>query len=237
MGLLGDRRYRIDAGNRQECEDRRQAQAGEAQRGRTRVERGRAEVPKVPAFDNDHNCHRGDEHCLANHQDADQQRGELDVVVIQVTDEENREDPTADPGPGSGRQMEVRQQRVEERRERGRVQGRYHDIRRDHDPAEPQTNTWVCRFAEPRGAAASRGPAVVHDGEADGGPDPTAVDPDDSWRVVASSDANGRECQLDPSYRMEWVVPPELTATRPVLLQFKVSDSEGRPAKLESYLG
>jgi hypothetical protein len=71
----------------------------------------------------------------------------------------------------------------------------------------------------------------------DSPPSPGAVDPDDSWRVATSSDTNARACQLDPNYRMDWLVPPQLTATRQLLLQFKIGDSEGRPAELESYLG
>jgi hypothetical protein len=72
---------------------------------------------------------------------------------------------------------------------------------------------------------------------ADSQPSLGTVDLDDSWRVAAPSAADVRESQLDANYRMNWLVPPQLTATRPLFLQFRVSDLKGQPAELESYLG
>ena len=65
-----------------------------------------------------------------------------------------------------------------------------------------------------------------------------ASDLDDSWRV--SSELGGcrtRECRLAEDCIMRCTAPDRILANAPVTLKFLVTQADGRPAPLESYLG
>jgi hypothetical protein len=65
-----------------------------------------------------------------------------------------------------------------------------------------------------------------------------ASDPDDSWRRSPELRSCGEAvCRLSPELTMTRMTPGRLTVNRPVMLQFKTSEADGRPAALESYLG
>jgi hypothetical protein len=65
-----------------------------------------------------------------------------------------------------------------------------------------------------------------------------ASDPDDSWRI--SPELGGcrtAECHLPEDLVMTCIIPARITANEPATLHFRVTQADGRPASLESYLG
>jgi hypothetical protein len=65
-----------------------------------------------------------------------------------------------------------------------------------------------------------------------------ASDPDDSWQVAPELGARRtRECCLSEDRMMTCMVPGRIVANQPVTLNFAVTEADGRPARLESYLG
>ena len=154
MSLLSHRSDAVDSGDRKEREYRGEAQSGESSRRGAGVERGGAEVTQVPALDDDHDSHRRDERRLEDHEDPDHGGGQLDVVVAEVADDEDGGDAPGDAGPRGRGHVEVGEQRVEERPEGHRIQGRDDDVGRYHDPAEPEPDPRVGRLPQPGVAAA-----------------------------------------------------------------------------------
>lgn len=65
-----------------------------------------------------------------------------------------------------------------------------------------------------------------------------ASDPDDSWQVGPGLGAGRtRECPLTEDRLMTCTAPTRIVATEAVTLSFRVTQADGRPAMLESYLG
>jgi hypothetical protein len=65
-----------------------------------------------------------------------------------------------------------------------------------------------------------------------------ASDPDDSWRVAPELGApQTRECRLAENRIMSCIAPDRIEANKPVTLDFLVTQADGRPAMLQSYLG
>jgi hypothetical protein len=65
-----------------------------------------------------------------------------------------------------------------------------------------------------------------------------AFDPDDSWQVAPELGASRtRECRLAEGRIMTCSAPGRILANKPVTLDFLVTEADGRPAMLESYLG
>jgi hypothetical protein len=63
-------------------------------------------------------------------------------------------------------------------------------------------------------------------------------DPDDSWRVAPELGApQTRECRLAQDRIMTCMAPGRIEANKPVTLNFRVTQADGRPAMLQSYLG
>jgi hypothetical protein len=63
-------------------------------------------------------------------------------------------------------------------------------------------------------------------------------DPDDSWRVAPKlGERRSRECRLTEDCIMTFMTPGHIVANEPVTLNFLVTQADGGPARLESYLG
>ena len=61
-------------------------------------------------------------------------------------------------------------------------------------------------------------------------------DPDDAW-LNASAAAQSDVFMLPRQMRMRWEKPTALASGRETVLRFQVLDSDGKPARLEPYLG
>ncbi|HVV70150.1 MAG TPA: hypothetical protein VHI52_01345 [Verrucomicrobiae bacterium] len=63
-------------------------------------------------------------------------------------------------------------------------------------------------------------------------------DPDDSWRVAPELGARRtRECRLTEQCVMTCTTPGRIEANKPITLDFRVTQADGRPATLQTYLG
>ncbi|HTL18963.1 MAG TPA: hypothetical protein VL793_17120, partial [Patescibacteria group bacterium] len=63
-------------------------------------------------------------------------------------------------------------------------------------------------------------------------------DPDDSWRVTPGLGVGRtQECPLGENCVMTCMAPSRIVPNEPVTLNFQVNQADGRPAKLETYLG
>lgn len=65
-----------------------------------------------------------------------------------------------------------------------------------------------------------------------------ASDPDDSWRVAPELGAPPtRVCRLAENCVMTCIAPDRIEVNKPINLNFKVTQADGRPAMLQTYLG
>jgi hypothetical protein len=65
-----------------------------------------------------------------------------------------------------------------------------------------------------------------------------ASDPDDSWRMAPElGDCRTQKCRLTEDFTMTCMAPGRIVPNEPVTLNFLVTQADGRPAMLESYLG